>query len=120
MSKDILKKYAMIVEGKQLNESSDFRGTMNLLDELQEALENAVQIARMLERDEVLGGVVRSYTRPWLQAWISDSNQMGSVDSMRESLAQREEDSRYMDDEDDNAEGDRKDGPFNPDARISH
>lgn len=108
MSADLIKKYVMITEGvttQQLNEGT--RETFDLLDQLQEALEQAVDVARQLERDEILGGVVSSYTRPWLQAWISDTNQMGSVDSMRDSLARRAEEDEYQNEfgDDDDAEG---------------
>lgn len=109
MSSDLLKKYAMIVESfgntalqeeanLQLNEEDDNYQLNELLDQLEEALEQAGNICRELERSEQLGRVVRAYTRPWLQAWISDSHQMGSVYSMRETLvdnASDEEDGEY-------------------------
>lgn len=103
MSSDLLKKYAMIVESfgntapqeeanLQLNEEDDNYQLNELLDQLEEALEQAGNICRELERSEQLGRVVRAYTRPWLQAWISDSHQMGSVYSMRETLVDNAED----------------------------
>ena len=108
MSSDLLKKYAMIVESfgnpapqeeanLQLNEEDDNYHLNELLDQLEEALEQAGNICRELERSEQLGRVVRAYTRPWLQAWISDSHQMGSVYSMRETLVDNaeEEDGEY-------------------------
>jgi hypothetical protein len=121
MSSDLLKKYAMIVESSnyfnnptvpadeqlpappeevnlQLNEEDDNYHLNELLDQLEEALEQAGNICRELEHSEQLGRVVRAYTRPWLQAWISDSHQMGSVYSMRETLvdnASDEEDGEY-------------------------
>ena len=107
MSSDLLKKYAMIVESGNffhnpnvpddeqlpappeevnINEADDNYQVNELLDQLEEALQQAVDVCRQLERTEQLGRVVNAYTRPWLQAWINDRHQMGSVDSMRETL----------------------------------
>ena len=103
MSSDLLKKYAMIVESfgniapqeeanLQLNEEDDNYHLNDLLDQLEQALRQAVRICGELEQSDQLGRVVGAYTRPWLQAWISDSHQMGSVDSMRGTLEDNAED----------------------------
>jgi len=108
MSSDLLKKYAMIVESfgnpapqeeanLQLNEEDDNYHLNELLDQLEQALQQAVRVCRELEDTKQLGRVVGAYTRPWLQAWISDRHQMGSVDSMRGTLEDNaeEEDGEY-------------------------
>jgi hypothetical protein len=115
MSSDLLKKYAMIVESSnyfnnptipadeqlpappeevnlQLNEEDDNYHLNELLDQLEQALQQAVRVCGELEDSKQLGRVVGAYTRPWLQAWISDRHQMGSVDSMRGTLEDNAED----------------------------
>lgn len=114
MSSDLLKKYAMIVESGNffhnpdvpddeqlpappeevdITEDGDDDYIYGLLDQLEESLQEAVDVCRQLERSAQLGRVVNAYTRPWLQAWISDRHQMGSVFSMRETIeADSEED----------------------------
>ena len=113
MSSDLLKKYAMIVESSNyfnnptvpadeqlpappeevtINEADDNYHVNDLLDQLEQALQQAVRVCGELEDTEQLGRVVSAYTRPWLQAWISDRHQMGSVDSMRGTLEDNAED----------------------------
>ena len=99
MSSDLLKKYAMIVEScgnmpveATINEADDNYHVNELLDQLEQALQQAVRVCGELEDTEQLGRVVSAYTRPWLQAWISDRHQMGSVDSMRGTLEDNAED----------------------------
>ena len=102
MSSDLLKKYAMIVESfgnmpveATLNEADDNYHVNDLLDQLEQALRQAVRVCGELEDTEQLGRVVGAYTRPWLQAWISDSHQMGSVYSMRGTLEDNAEEDEY-------------------------
>ena len=99
MSSGLLKKYAMIVESfdnmpveATINEADDNYHVNDLLDQLEQALQQAVRVCGELEDTEQLGRVVGAYTRPWLQAWISDSHQMGSVYSMRGTLEDNAED----------------------------
>lgn len=65
-----------------------------LLDELSEALDNAIHLARQLAkkgRGEVVNhgpfaGQLQSYMIPHLEAWIHDEYQPGSIASLRRIL----------------------------------
>ncbi len=98
MSLDSMKKFVLITEGIISEESGSNTG--GLLDQLEEVLQQAVDIARELERDEIVGGAVKSYTRPWLQAWINDLNQIGSVYELRRRIEDEEDERRYREEED--------------------
>lgn len=98
-NKDLLKEYIdrldAIASGETINEADDNYHVNDLLDQLESALQQAVRVCGELEDTEQLGRVVGAYTRPWLQAWISDRHQMGSVDSMRGTLEDNAEDDDY-------------------------
>ncbi len=102
MSSDLLKKYAMIVEnGSSLEQPVqealwDDEGTSHaadLIDQLEEALSEAVRIANQLESTKEVGNVVGAYTRPWLEAFLRSNSQTGSVTDLRGRL--EEEDGEY-------------------------
>ncbi len=75
-----------------VEQTDDKQYLYSLLDQLEDALSNAVDIARQLERSRELRGVVGAYTRPWLEAWLSDRHQMGSVVNLRNQLEDDDED----------------------------
>lgn len=86
MKPELMKKYADIVSKQYLNE--DVETAEEMLSELEEVLNQAVDICNMLERvgSDISGpfsGQIRAYIRPHLQAWIEDSNQPGSIASLR-------------------------------------
>jgi hypothetical protein len=94
---DLLQEYIdrldTIAAGEPVVEQADDREYLNgLLDQLEDALNNAVDIASQLGRSSELRGVINAYTRPWLEAWASDRNQMGSVPNLRSRLEEDDED----------------------------
>jgi hypothetical protein len=112
MSTDILKKYVNIVnEGLETNEAlvgpnSDMsrythpdiengglenRRVLAELEELEEAMHNVIDIARNLRRSgrQVRGpfvGQLESYFIPWMESFIEDRNQPGSIAALRRML----------------------------------
>jgi hypothetical protein len=93
--KEFIEQMDAIEAGKPVTEQTDDKEYLyGLLDQLEDALNNAVDIANQLGRSSELRGVIGSYTRPWLEAWASDRHQMGSVPNLRSRL---EEDDDYED-----------------------
>lgn len=101
MSRDLMKKYAMIVEDGQSTRGTSAMATSMLLDQLEELLNEAGEVCRQLERDPIVGRTVGAYTRPWLQAWIDGRHQSGSVEDLRDTLARHSSEGDDEDDEDD-------------------
>ena len=91
--KEFVEMMDAIEAGQAVTEQTDDREYLySLLDQLEDALSNAVDIASQLGRSSELRGLINAYTRPWLEAWASDRNQMGSVPNLRSRL---EEDDDY-------------------------
>lgn len=71
-----------------------------VLDELEEHLNNAIESARYLSRigRNVRGpftGQLESYLIPHLRSWVNDEHQPGSIPSLRGMVDERDEDSDY-------------------------
>jgi hypothetical protein len=91
--KEFVEMMDAIEAGQPVTEQTDDREYLySLLDQLEDALSNAVDIASQLGRSSELRGVINAYTRPWLEAWASDRNQMGSVPNLRSRLEEDDDD----------------------------
>lgn len=109
MSRELMKKYAMIVEDGQSTRGTSAIATLMLLDQLEELLTEAGEICRQLERAPIVGRTIGAYTRPWLQAWIDGRHQTGSVEYLRDMLARHSSE----------GDGDEDDGSAAYAARIN-
>ena len=86
------------VEADDTNEydaydNSDVVDSLDALDQIEEALYTAIEIAEGLARSEAAANVgrqftgqLRSYLIPSLRNWIENSNQIGSLESLRSGL----------------------------------
>jgi hypothetical protein len=93
--KEFVEMMDAIEAGEPVVEQTDNREQLlELLDQLESTLDEAVGICRQLGRSSELSGVINSYTRPWLEAWASDRHQMGSVPNLRSRL-EEEDDEDY-------------------------
>lgn len=91
--KEFIEMMDAIESGDPVVEQTDNREQLlELLDQLESTLDEAVGICRQLGRSNELSGVINSYTRPWLEAWASDRHQMGSVPNLRSRLEEDDED----------------------------
>jgi hypothetical protein len=116
MSSQELKKFITLLESieaetmQSVNEGdqTQIAQVEGLLDDLENALYEVVTICGRLSRagDWVSGpfsGQIDSYTRPWMQAFLEDRSQPGSVVSLRNIFerSREEEDDEYDDLEED-------------------
>lgn len=87
---------AIAAEQPIVEQSDDMEYTLDLVDQLEEALSQAVDIARQLESTRELGNVVGGYTRPWLEAFLSSNTQTGSITDLRGRLEDEDEEDDYQ------------------------
>lgn len=83
----------------------------DLLDEAQEQLEAAINSLKMLSRETRsmggnINGQLESYTIPWLNKWINDTNQAGSLINIRRQL------------DESGVDGDRKDSDMEESKKV--
>ena len=91
-----------IEAGQPIQEQAvDPQQLTTMLDELDETLRHAISIANDLYRygravPGPFSGQIRSYLEPHLESWLSDSQQPGSIPSLRSMLDEvGEEDDNY-------------------------